>query len=238
MDLRYTGGGPRTHHLGPGDPGAQGESFAFYCQNTADTLLRVEDLPEELPQGAWLHLGSISLLLRPTADTLEALLEREMGRRPISLDPNVRPFLIPDKSAYEERLRGWLGRVDLVKVSQADLAWLYPGQGPLEVARAWLRLGPALVVVTLGAEGALALLDGKEVRVEAPRVEVVDTVGAGDAFMAGLLAGLYRAGVASRPALLELDLEQLSRLLAFAAKVAALTCTRAGADPPWQEEVR
>lgn len=238
VDLRYTVEGPELTTLALVTPGAQGESFAFYCQNTADTLLRVEDLPEELPQGAWLHLGSISLLLRPTADTLEALLERETGRRPISLDPNVRPFLIPDKSAYEERLRGWLGRVDLVKVSQADLAWLYPGQGPLEVARAWLRLGPALVVVTLGAEGALALLDGKEVRVEAPRVEVVDTVGAGDAFMAGLLAGLYRAGVASRPALLELDLEQLSRLLAFAAKVAALTCTRAGADPPWQEEVR
>jgi len=238
VDLRYAVCGPELTTLAVVTPGAQGESFSFYAHRTADTLLKPADLPPELPSEALLHVGSISLLLEPTASTLEALMRREAGRRIISLDPNVRPFLIPDKEAYKERLQSWLVQSDLVKASQADLDWLYPGRPVEQIAEEWLEQGPELVVVTLGSAGALAFTQAQQMRVAAPQVDVVDTVGAGDAFMAGLLAGLCRSGITSRKQLNLLSLEGLSSLLSFATKVAALTCTRAGADPPWQEEVR
>jgi len=238
VDLAYAARGPELTTLAVVTPSAQGESFSFYAHRTADTLLKPADLPPELPPRALLHFGSISLLLEPTASTLEALMQREAGQRLISLDPNVRPFLIPDKEAYKERLRGWLAQCDLFKASQADLDWLYPGRSVKQIAEEWLEQGPALVVVTLGSTGAVAYTQSHQVRVAAPQVNVVDTVGAGDAFMAGLLVGLYRSGNTSRGQLLSLDSEQLTGLLSFATKVAALTCTRAGADPPWQEEVR
>ncbi|WP_337869475.1 carbohydrate kinase [Meiothermus sp.] len=237
VDLGYAVQGPELTTLAVVTPGAQGESFSFYAHHTADTLLKPADLPPLLPEGALLHFGSISLVLEPTASTLEALMQREAGRRLISLDPNVRPFLIPDKEAYKKRLRGWLALSDLVKVSQVDLDWLYPGHSVEQIAREWLLQGPQMVVVTLGSAGAVAFTPAHRVQVEAPQVTVVDTVGAGDAFMAALLVGLYRSGSTSREQLALLDLERLSSLLSFATKVAALTCTRAGADPPWQEEV-
>lgn len=237
VDLSYAAQGPELTTLAVITPGPQGESFSFYAHQTADTLLKPEHLPQALPDGAPLHFGSISLVLEPTASTLEILMRREAGRRLISLDPNVRPFLIQNKEAYKARLRGWLSQSDLVKVSQADLDWLYPGLSIEQIAREWLELGPEWVVVTLGSAGAAAFSRICAARVEAPKITVVDTVGAGDAFMAGLLAGLNHSGFTSRPKLASLDLEQISGLLSFATKVAALTCTRSGADPPWQEEV-
>jgi len=237
VDLEYLAQGPELTTLALVTPTPSGEFFSFYCQNTADTLLRPEDLPANLPNGSALHFGSISLLLEPTASTLEHLMRRETRRRLISLDPNVRPFLIHDKATYLERLGGWLEQVDLVKVSQADLEWLYPGADPAAVAREWKAYGPVLVLVTLGGSGAFAVTSTQTVQVAAPRVQVVDTVGAGDSFMSGTLSWLWRSRLLSRAALESLSSEQITALLSFAAKVAALTCTRAGADPPWQEEV-
>ncbi|WP_276955310.1 carbohydrate kinase family protein, partial [Allomeiothermus silvanus] len=139
VDLEYAVEGPELTTLALVTPTESGEFFSFYCQNTADTLLQPQDLPAELPPGAALHLGSISLLLEPTASTLAGLLAREAGQRLISLDPNVRPFLIPDKATYLRKLEGWLSQADLVKISQADLEWLYPGQRVEEIAAEWKR---------------------------------------------------------------------------------------------------
>ena len=149
----------------------------------------------------------------------------------------MRPFLIPNRGAYLERLEDWLGLVDLVKVSQADLEWLYPGQDPETIALEWKSHGPVMVIVTRGGQGALAVCGSGITLVQAPQVQVVDTVGAGDAFMSGTLSWLWSAGVWSRAALESLNTEQATALLGFAARVAAITCTRAGANPPWRGEL-
>lgn len=237
VSLDYVKEGDQLTTLALVTPSESGEFFSFYCENTADRLLYPEDLPAVLPAKAALHFGSYSLVLEPGASTLELLMRREARRRLISLDPNVRPFLIPNRDAYIERLMGWLEQADLVKVSQTDLEWLYPGANLETIAQEWKRQGPVLVIVTQGARGAFAVTEQGTIQVQAPKVAVVDTVGAGDAFMSGTLSWLWRSGVWSRAALESLGTEQVTSLLGFAARVAAITCTRAGANPPWQAEM-
>jgi fructokinase len=212
--------------------------FTFHGEGTADRLLEVADLPEELPdEVSALHFGSISLVREPGASAYEALMRREQGRRLISLDPNVRPGLIGDHAAYLARLEGWAALSDLVKVSRADLAWLYPALAPEEAAAAWLARGPALVVVTRGHEGAVGLTASDRVEVPGRPVTVSDTVGAGDSFTAGLLASLHAAGRLDRAAIRDLTAAELRACLAFAAAAASITCTRAGAQPPTRAEM-
>ena len=129
---------------------------------------------------------------------------------------------------------------DLVKVSDEDLEWLTPGEDPADVADRWQRTGPAVVVVTLGENGALARFRGEGVQVEAPRVSVVDTVGAGDAFMSGTLDFAARSGLLgpdARPALAAVDTATVAGMLRHAVRVSAFTCTRAGAQPPTRDEL-
>ncbi len=231
------GGGPTALAVVHLEPGGEPE-FAFYGEGTADRSLAPSDLPAALPEGtAALHFGSISLVREPGASAFEELMRREAGRRVISLDPNVRPGLIADRAAYLRRLAGWLALADVVKVSRADLGWIQPGEEPEAVARAWLAAGPALVAVTRGAEGAIAFTATDRVAVPGIRVPVADTVGAGDAFTAGLLAGLAEDGRLDRSRLGELSEAVLEACLGFANAAAALTCTRPGAEPPTREEV-
>jgi fructokinase len=220
-------------HLEPGHE----PQFAFYGEGTADRLISEADLPALGDDVTALHFGSISLIREPGASAYEALMGRETGRRILSLDPNVRPSLIPDRPSYVRRLEGWIRLVDVVKVSRADLEWLYPTLEPGEAARRWRALGPALVVVTRGEDGATGITAAGSVDVGGTRVEVADTVGAGDAFTAGLLAGLDERGRLERAALGRLDPAELAACLAFANAVAARTCMRAGAEPPRREEL-
>jgi fructokinase len=212
--------------------------FTFHGEGTADRLLRVDDLPVDLPDVvAALQFGSISLVRDPGASAYEALMRREHGRRIIGLDPNVRPGLVGDRGAYLRRLEGWVALADVVKVSRADLAWLYPDTTAEEVAAGWLARGPALVVATRGGEGAVGFGPAGRVEVPGVPVAVVDTVGAGDAFTAGLLAALVDAGRLERDALRGTTADELRAALAFANAAAAVTCTRPGADPPTREEI-
>ena len=213
-------------------------SFSFYGQATAERSVGINDLPRAFSSEVEaLQFSGYSLVVEPVGTTLETLGERERGRRLIFMDPNVRPALTPDLDAGRARLEAWVRRADVVKASRADLAVLYPGTPWEKVARAWLARpeagGPVLVVVTLAADGAMAFHAAGEARVAAIEVTVVDTVGAGDAFSAGLLAWLHGARRLTRDGAARLGLSDITAALNHGALIAGLTSARAGADPPW-----
>jgi fructokinase len=221
-------------------------AYTFGIEGGADDGWRADQLPAALPEGAALHVsGALALAVPTMGAAIGALLARESGRRVITLDPNPRPALGADRTVLLEQ---WLPLADVVKVSEEDLEWICPGETVVEVAQRWRRradrrsassraAGPALVVVTRGADGVYALGPAGEVDLPAVRVDLVDTVGAGDAFMAGLLAALTEAGLLSREGLRDLRTEDLTTALGYAQRVAAFTCNRLGADPPWRSDL-
>jgi fructokinase len=214
-------------------------SYRFYLDGTSATSLVAEDLTE-IDRTSPLHvsLGALTFATETTGPVLAALARDASSRPFVSLDPNVRPIVMGDRDEAARTMTEVVSRVDLVKVSDADLEALHPGEDPLAIAGRWARSGPALVVVTRGAKGAFAVRrEGGTLTVASPKVDVVDTVGAGDAFSSGLLAALEERGALTREVLVGLPASELDAALRFAAEVAALTCTRAGADPPDRDEV-
>jgi fructokinase len=216
--------------------------FSFYGEGAADARLTRADLPEELfAQTGLLHFGGISLLRGSTPEAALAAAERLQGRALISLDPHIRPRLVRDGLTYSAIMARALAACDLLKLSAADVAWLAPGVDPAEYAAAQLETGPALVVLTRGAAGVTSMRyrDGQIERIDLSGfpVNVADTVGAGDAFSAGLLAVLAAADVLNREALAAMPTETLRAALRQGAATSALTCTRPGADPPRRTEL-
>lgn len=209
----------------------QAHDFAFYGDDTADRNFTLADAPDEFPdEVAALHFGSYSLVLGKSDRAYAALMEREHSRRVISLDPNVRPALFGDRAEYRRRIERLAGFAHLVKASADDLEWLYPGEMPLEAAERWLGRGPSVVVVTLGADGAVAVTaDGRRVHSKGIAVVVADTVGAGDAFSAGLLAYLHNAGWLRAGALAGITHQALETALGRANLNAARVCGQVGA---------
>lgn len=194
--------------------------------------------PEQPPQHV--HTGSIAAVMEPGATTVLAAVESLRAGATVSYDPNVRPELMGDHAEAVRKAEHCVALSDVVKASDEDLAWLYPGETPEKAAERWLRSGPAVVLVTRGAGGALAVLPGATVRVEAVPVRVVDTVGAGDAFMSGTLHALAAHGMLGergRARLRSLDTETLGDVLRHAVASAAVTVARAGALPPDEEEL-
>ena len=213
-------------------------AYAFYSEGAADTLLTPNEIPAALfEETAILHFGSISLLRGTTPDAILATAERLKGQALLSFDPNVRPGLVRDETAYRALLDRLFALADLVKISAADLSWLLPDHSLHEAITDLASRGPALVVVTQGSKGVLARRGSEEWNVPAFAIEMVDTVGAGDSFSAGLLAGLMDRGVTSRPALEQIAPHDIEAALRFAAASSAITCTRPGADPPRRAEV-
>jgi fructokinase len=215
-------------------------AYSFYVEGTADWQWTREELPTP-EAGAAVHTGSLAIALEPGASILATWIAETRARGDVfvSLDPNVRPSLVLHRPGYRARLEALVEGAHLVKVSDEDLRALEPGVEPLETARAWAERGPELVVVTHGGRGSTALRTGTEpVHCEAMAVRVVDTIGAGDAFTAGLLAFLAERDGLHPGRCGSLDGETLADALRFAGDVAALTCSRAGADPPWRAELR
>ncbi|MEZ5872744.1 MAG: carbohydrate kinase [Nitratireductor sp.] len=211
--------------------------YAFYDEMTAGRMLDPKALPSIAPNVLAMHFGAISLISEPCGSAYEALALREARNRVISLDPNIRPGFVSDERAYRARLDRMLKVADIIKVSDDDLAWLSPGQDFASWAGTWLSASASIVVLTRGGEGAIALTRAGEVHASAVATTVVDTVGAGDTFNAGLLAGIRRAGALSREGLASLSHDALHEALNLAARAAAVTVSRAGANPPWADEI-
>ncbi|WP_419910261.1 carbohydrate kinase family protein [Hoeflea sp.] len=211
--------------------------YTFYDEETAGRMLTPDALPEFADHVEALHFGAISLISEPCGSSYEALLAREADRRVISLDPNIRANFIPDADAHRRRIARMIAESDIVKVSDEDLAWLEPGRAVDDVKADWLEKGVSIIVETMGKKGAVATTQSGSVTVAANPVTVVDTVGAGDSFDAGLLAGLKDAGSLSKTALRSIDRDSLESALKLAVSVAAVTVSRAGANPPWRREL-
>ena len=189
----------------------------------------------EVPPPLVVHTGSIAAVLEPGCRATAALLDTYRAAATLTFDPNVRTALITDDDAARGRIERLVERCDVVKASDEDLRWIDPRRAPEQIARTWLELGPAIVAVTLGGDGAFAVSRAGLVRVPARPVEVIDTVGAGDAFMTGLIDALWTQGLLGarqRDALADIGVDALSEVLATAVHAAALTVTRAGADLP------
>lgn len=176
------------------------------------------------------HTGSIAAVREPGCLAVAALLDAYRVSATVSFDPNVRPSLIADRGVARDRIARLVERSDIVKASDEDLRWIDPDHDPEWTARAWLASGPALVVVTMGGQGAVAFCSAGRVRVGAKPVAVVDTVGAGDAFMVGLLDALWGyLGADRRVALARIGLDAVTSALESASLLSALTVGRAGA---------
>ena len=213
--------------------------YAFFDENSAGRMLTPADLPALPDTISALYFGGISLACDPGAEAYAALLAREGSDRAVMIDPNIRPGFIRDEAAYRARLEAMVARSDIVKLSDEDLDWLKPGTAPLMDKAAQLRDGGAsLVIITRGGDGATGLMaDGTQVTVPAQKAQVVDTVGAGDTFNAGVLAKLSQLGRLSKPGLHALTPDEVKAALTHGARVAAITVSRAGANPPWAEEL-
>jgi fructokinase len=213
-------------------------TYAFYDEGTAGRMITEAELPALGADCEAIHFGAISLIPEPCGSTYEALLKREHETRVISLDPNIRPGFIKDKDAHMARIRRMAAMADIVKFSDEDLAWFGLEGDEDALARHWLHHGARLVVVTRGAEGAVGYTADHKVTVPSERVAVVDTVGAGDTFDAGVLASLKMQNLLTKQQVAKLSEEQIAKALALGARAAAVTVSRAGANPPWAKEIK
>lgn len=212
-------------------------SYNFYDENTAGRMVEASDIPV-LPQEVQaVFCGGISLINTPAADAYAALVEANADRL-VMIDPNIRPAFIGDADAYRTRLTGMLANADIVKTSDEDLAWLFPDATFEQGVAKLLDMGPRVALFTEGAKGASAVRKGQPaVFAASKKVEVVDTVGAGDTFNAGFLASLFDQGVLSKAQVDELTDDQLAAALSFANRCAGLSVTKVGAQPPWRTDV-
>ncbi|MCA1514171.1 carbohydrate kinase [Bradyrhizobium sp. NBAIM01] len=217
----------------------EGEShYAFYDAETAtrNWTYRHGSIPFDTVEAV--HVGSTTLVNDQGAAETEALIADARASSTISFDPNCRPNLVKDKPTYLGRMAEFAGSADLIKMSDVDFAYLFGEEPYQQRASTLLGQGTSLVVITRGNNGAIAWhAQAGQIEVQAPKVEVADTIGAGDSFQAALLLALYKQDRIARPRLKDIGADELRRALSFAANCAGLTCTRPGADPPWSHEI-
>lgn len=202
------------------------------------------ELPDPLPSvpdgTSCLHTGSIAAVLTPGGDQVVELIRSVRDLITISYDPNLRPAIMGSAEAVRDRVEDLVALSDVVKMSDEDAAWYEPDSDPEQIAERWQKLGPALVVVTRGGEGAVGFTSEGRVEIASLPVTVVDTVGAGDTFSAGLIDGLAYAGLlgaSQRERLQALSTGAAKAIMEHAARLAAVTVSRAGANTPWRDEV-
>lgn len=234
-------------HLVPGSDEAERTSTAEATLDDQGAASYTFDLLWNVPEVhldndlAVLHVGSIAATLRPGADAVAEIALAARAHATVSYDVNARPSIMGDPKDAEPLIERVASRSDVIKVSDEDFRWLYPHLDPLDAGRDWAQQGPAIVIVTQGGEGSTAFTSaGLEIHVAAPAVTVVDTVGAGDSYTSGLIDALWSAnllGASRREKLHAATEEQLRTAMSWAARVAAVTVSRPGADPPRRREL-
>ncbi len=211
--------------------------YTFYDEGTAGRMLSLSELPILDASVSAMHFGAISLIFEPCGATYEALMEREHKARVISLDPNIRAGFITDADAHRARMKRMIAMADIVKVSDEDLEWIAGSTHHEATIAGWLKSGVKIVTVTRGADGVDAFTARGKVYAPSQRVTVVDTIGAGDTFNAGFLDGLRLKGALSKTGVANLAEADLIFALNRGAAAAAVTVSRAGANPPWLNEM-
>ncbi|MCI0999503.1 carbohydrate kinase [Ochrobactrum soli] len=212
--------------------------YAFYDENTAGRMLSESDMPFVDESIDAMLFGCISLISEPCGSVYEALMTREAKKRVMFLDPNIRAGFITDREKHLARMKRMIALADIVKLSDEDLNWFGEHGSHDEIAAEWLKLGPKLIVITKGAHGADAYTAHATVRVPGVKVDVVDTVGAGDTVNAGILVSLHNQGLLNKAAIATLNEDQIHSAIALGVRAAAVTVSRAGANPPWAAEMR
>ena len=211
--------------------------YAFYDENTAGRMIETSDLPTLPDSTTAAFFGGISLAVEPCAEVYESLMTREAQTLVTMIDPNVRDTFIKDEKSYRARINRMMGMADIIKVSDEDLAWLAGHDNTDKAATELLKKSTGLVCVTQGADGVSGYTKEGHVVVEARRVQVVDTVGAGDTFNAGVLASLYDARALTKARVTKLDEDMVIDALTLGVRAAAVTVSRAGANPPRRDEL-
>ena len=216
--------------------------FTFHAAGTTATSKLANDLHLPADVGILHVSGSVAMVIEPVASRLEGLLAASQHRALIHVDANPRPQII-GRERYLRRFNHWLRLADVLKVSADDIEWMSPGADAVETAKHWVAPTedddhvPGVIVLTRGGEGATVIRDDLVLEVDAPKVEVVDTVGAGDSFAGAVLAALSAHHVASRDALDRLDGQWWRTAVTYAVTAASISCTRPGADPPRRVEL-
>ncbi len=206
--------------------------YAFYDENTAGRMLTVSDLPDVTAEA--LFFGGISLVVEPCASAYQALMLREAPTKLTMIDPNIRPSFIKDEASYRVRLSAMMAAADVIKTSDEDLDWL---AGQHDIPALFAATAAKVILLTRGSEGVTIHTRDGQAHVPAQKAQVVDTVGAGDTFNAGFLAGLARSGHLNKAALPAASMDDLIAAASLGAAAAAITVSRAGANPPWQSEL-
>ena len=209
-----------------------GATYEFKIDRTATFAFATENLPDpKLVNPEAIYIGTLATIIEPGASILKDWIIQAKDYAPIIYDPNIRSSVISDRSRYQEVVKNWVVLSNVVKASEDDLAWLYPDTDPLKIARSWVSQGVQLVVVTKGENGIVGVTENQEVSIPGVKVEVIDTVGAGDTVGAVLVEAIVEFGLE------KLTNELLSHTLHRAALAASITCSRSGANPPTKAEL-
>ncbi|PHQ96605.1 MAG: carbohydrate kinase [Marinosulfonomonas sp.] len=211
--------------------------YAFYDEGTAGRMLDAGDIPALPDTVQALFFGGISLVSEPCATAYEALMMREAPARVTMIDPNIRPGFIADEASYRARIERMLALADIIKLSDEDLHWLRGAGDLADLAQAFLAAGAKLVLITEGAKGATAYSTNHKVFMPATKADVIDAVGAGDTFNAGILAALHQLDMLTKETLDTIDDAALTTALTLATRAAAITVSRSGANPPWAKDL-